>query len=869
MDADRFSDAPTFGDLLCRHRLDAGLTQDALAERAGLSRRGISDLERGARTHPHRETVRVLADALGLNGRERAAFAQQARRPVGRAAPRRGRETNLPVPLTPLIGRHEERDQVGRLLRADAVRLLTLTGPGGVGKTRLALAVAGQSVDGFPDGLVFVDLAPLRDPALVLSMVAAALGVRETGGRSLADLIHALLRARTMLLVLDNFEHLLEAAPVATDLLAAGPRVKILSTSRAPLHVRGEREYPVPPMAVPSNEEAGDLTALAATEAVALFVDRAQAVRPDFTLTANNAAAIVAICARLDGLPLALELSAARLRIFQPADLLARLDRRLPLLTGGARDLPPRQHTMQGAIAWTYDLLAPAEQRLWQWLAVFAGGFPLEAVEAVAPPDLHDPLAALHALVDHSLVTRGVGSDGASRFGMLETICEYGLARLAASGEERAARDAHAAYYLAFAERVAPDPTRDDDVLERVEAIAAEHANLLAALAHFAAVGAADDQVRLAALLAPFWFLRSLHSVGRACLERALIHPTSLPANEAVALANLARIATVQGDHAAAAVALDRAVVRATASGDPVALTFARTQQAALAVFQGEYAAAQAGAAEAQALARTGNDPLAAAFARFVQARAIHYSGELERAEALYRALLVDLPPPPRYLAATYRHSLAMIARTRGEHAEALAQYAASIGFFRDLGEQWSVANSLEGIAEALGALGRAEAAAHLFGAAAALRATIGAPMLPAELADYEGTVAAVRTDIGADAFAAAWETGGALAATAAVAEATSEAAAALDALNRSDRPGRSAARLHGLTPREMEILRLVAAQRTDQEIADTLFLSHRTVNAHVARILAKLDVHTRRDATVRGRDLGLLPGDDESTRYT
>jgi DNA-binding CsgD family transcriptional regulator len=285
-------------------------------------------------------------------------------------------------------------------------------------------------------------------------------------------------------------------------------------------------------------------------------------------------------------------------------------------------------------------------------------------------------------------------------------------------------------------------------------------------------------------------------------------------------------------------------VERATASGDQVALALARTGQAILAVFQGDYAAAEERAAEAEALARSGHDPLAAAFARFVQARAIHYGGDLEHAEALYRELLVD--PPPRYAETTYRYSLAMIARTRGEHQEALTLYAASLPLFLDLGEQWSVATCLEGVAEALAGLGRTTAAARVFGTAAALRATVGVPMLPADLADYERTVAAVRADLGADAFAAAWDAGGALSAAAAVTDATTEAAAALGAVKVIDQPMRASDSLSALTTREGGVLRLLVLGWSDKEIAASLEISHRTVSNHVATIRDKLDTPSR-----------------------
>jgi predicted ATPase/DNA-binding CsgD family transcriptional regulator len=588
--------------------------------------------------------------------------------------------------------------------------------------------------------------------------------------------------------------------------------------------------------------------------AVTLFVERAQAVAPDFRLTDANAAIVLQICRHLDGLPLAIELAAARLRILQPAALLARLDQRLSFLTGGTRDQPHRLRTMGDAIAWSYDLLSPAEQRLFQRLAVFVSGFTLEAAEWVA--GIGSPVSGtggetassvfdcIASLLDHSLITREIGFDGASRFGMLETIREYGLERLGASGEEAAVRDAHARYCLAYAERYAPEFFRDDDVVLRFDAIAAEHADILAALAHLAATELDDEQVRLAALLGPFWFLGSFHSVGRVSLERALAHPAALPAVEALALANLARLETFQGDHLAAAATLERAVERATASGDQVALALARTGQAILAVFQGDYAAAQERAAEAEALARSGHDPLAAAFARFVQARAIHYGGDLERAEALYRELLVD--PPPRYAETTYRYSLAMIARTRGAHQEALMLYAASLPLFLDLGEQWSVATCLEGVAEALAGLGRTTAAARVFGAAASLRLTLAVPMLPADLADYERTVAAVRADLGVDAFAAAWDAGGALSAAAAVAEATMEAAAALGAVEVIDQPARASDSLSALTTREREVLRLLVLGWSDKEIAASLSIGRRTVSNHVATIRDKLAAPSR-----------------------
>jgi predicted ATPase/DNA-binding XRE family transcriptional regulator len=465
----------SFGSVLKRYRLAAGLTQEALAERAGLGARTISDLERGVSHAPRSDTLVLLIDALNLSPEQQAVLKNAARQHTAKSLGDHELARNagsLPAPLTSFFGRENEAHELKNALDRDDTRLVTLTGPGGVGKTRLAIYVMAQVCDSFVDGVSTVALDSVVDREGIIKATARALGTVVEGSVSMESLVAAL-SDREFLLVLDNFEHLLDSAPLVAELLRDCPKVKVLATSRAPLRVSGEQEFPVTPLPVPDQVALPPVEALAENAAVALLVDRATRVRPDFALTSDNAAVVAAICARLDGLPLALELAAARLKTFSPQLLFERLGElpvgsSLRLLTGGARDAPARQQTLRAAIAWSHRLLTPEEQLLFRRLAVFAGGCTLEAAESICalPPDVLgssdlpltqwpaaiDVLDGLASLVDKSLVGHYEVLAGEPRFRMLETIREFARDQLAASGEEETLLRKHAEYYLAMVE---------------------------------------------------------------------------------------------------------------------------------------------------------------------------------------------------------------------------------------------------------------------------------------------------------------------------------------------------------------------------------------------------------------------------------
>jgi predicted ATPase/transcriptional regulator with XRE-family HTH domain len=700
----------TFGGLLRRARLAAGLTQEALAEQSGVSAKAVSELERNAARTPRFATVTLLANVLGLDARQHAELVAAAR-PGTASWAEAGTATEaslrrmMPQPLTPLIGRAGVAAAVVEILSRGDIRLLTLTGPGGVGKTRLAIEVAQRMAVGLPDGAVFVDLAPLRDPALVLRAIADAVGVEEHGTIPLQDRLEVALQFKRMLLLLDNVEHVLPARDGILALLEACPHLMVLATSRVALHLRAGREYPIAPLAVPDPSDPPEL--LARSSAVELFLERAAAAGADLALDADTAPVVGEICRRLEGLPLAVELAAARLRLLPPPVLLARLERQLPLLVGGAHDLPARQKTMRDTIAWSHDLLEEGARSLFSQLCVFVGGCTLEAAAAVCVTEGEESVLVqrVTALVDASLLhVQGLGA-GASddpeegpRLVMLEPVREFGVERLGEREDAEILRQLHTAHHLALAEAAAvglegPEVTSCLARLER------EHENLRAALAWSLGQDDGATAVRLAAALWRFWMQRGHLTEGRRWVRAALDKPgveESATSASIDALIGAAVLAIAQGSHEEAATRCARALALARSRGEVMDVVAALNTSALLAREQDRYDDATQGHQAALALAQAAGDRAAEADARLGLAFTAMLTGDTARATSLAEECLALV----RELGDALRLAKALdlrgwLAVNAGAHQEAEKILAEVLALARTLGDTGQAADAL------------------------------------------------------------------------------------------------------------------------------------------------------------------------------
>ncbi len=762
--------------------------QEGQASYEGLSKRGLeilrllaeglSDREIAERLVMTVNTVkwynRQIYSILGVGGRTQAIVrarelqlldGEQSSTPPSTTSTtstngRRPHRHNLPVETTRFIGRQQELEAIKRLL--ESVRLLTLVGPPGTGKTRLALhtawEIASTQAERFRDGVYFVSLAPISDPALVVNTIATAIGINEAPGQPLLETLKQVLRESRILLILDNFEHLLPAAMELSELLAAAPQLKVLATSREPLHLYGEQEYAVPPLGLPDPVHV-ELEALAACESVALFLQQAQAVRPDFALTAENALDIARICVRLEGLPLAIELAAARIKLLPPRILLARLANPLDTLKGGASNLPARHQTLQNTIEWSYNLLNESEKLIFTRLAVFRGGHSLEAIEAICTDQLTiDLFDGLESLVNKSLIQQTELPNGEPRFTMLETLHTYAWQQLLASGEAEEMSRRHAAYFVELAERAGPE-LRQAHSRYWFHLLETEHENMRAVLHWSLHEGDVTLGVRLGGALALFWYAFGHHVEGRHWTQQLLerlgeveirYHPKLLLS--AGQLTMLYDLETAQ-DYFGRALQLSRQLddhLHAAWSLIYLGYTMMREQEVAMAT-----------AEEGLALFRELNHKPGIAHALNMIGEIASFSGDDKRAREAYEACLaVALETGEMRRIRFMFGNLTFVAQREGDYERAKTLATRGLQIALELDSNLDIAEALADLAGPIGLTGQPERAARLFGAWEAALERIGAKPQPADMPEFERNIATIRAALAPAVFEAAWQDG-------------------------------------------------------------------------------------------------------------